>query len=201
MTPPLRYKHLMIDIETMGTDRKAPVLAIGAVPFQLHREHCAIAPSGHHWEIRLTLEANEQIGRRANPATVEWWLRQSDAARAALLAEPRCDSATDFAVEFLRRIENDPVLDLGELHLWAKPPQFDIVILQDFLDDALPAFSEWPAPQRLERDSRPLIDLAKAMGWNDCFPAPVVEHGALSDAVEQAEQVVRIWRRATGWCS
>jgi len=195
MTPPLRYKHVMIDIETMGTSHSAPVMAVGIVPFQLHREQCAVSPRELHREMRMSLQANIDAYRDVDGDAVEWWLRQSDAARAALLREPRLGSALELA-EHLVLALRAPHLDPDELHVWAKPPQFDLEILRNLLEGRSVA---WPCSLRLERDSRPLIDLAKVAGWEDCFPAPAVEHDALSDAVEQAEQVVRIWRRVQGW--
>jgi hypothetical protein len=191
----------MLDIETMGTDRRAPVLAVGLVPFQLHREECAVAPDWMHFEARLTLEENRRAGRNIDPATVEWWLQQSDAARTALLQEPRFTSIYEFGETVVRYLEKSEFLaEPKELHVWAKPPTFDCEILRDLLGDALPLEEKpWSPAHRLERDCRPLIDLAKLQGWADCFPEPSNKHSALADATAQAEQVVRIYRRVMGW--
>lgn len=194
MSAPVRWKHVMVDIETMGTDRDAAVLAIGVVPFNLHREACLVALPFEMWVGRTSLAANLALGRAVDGSTIEWWLRQSDAARAALLVEPRYLSVHQMASS-LRSFLVCGLMD-PDLHVWAKPPQFDLEILRSLFKDVV---VDWPCSRRLERDSRPLLDLAKLNGWDECFPSPTVEHGALEDAVEQAEQVVRIYRRINGW--
>src|SRR5258708_3962229 len=87
------WRHVMVDIETMGTSRRAPVMAIGLVPFQLHSEQCKIAQRETWAEFRVSLADNLAVDRIVDGETVEWWLRQSEAVRTALVAEPRQDAA------------------------------------------------------------------------------------------------------------
>lgn len=70
--------HIMIDLETMGTRPDAPIIAIGAVAFDVDSD----------WEwrtfyINVDLQSAVTTGAKIDPSTVMWWLQQSKEARAA----------------------------------------------------------------------------------------------------------------------
>ena len=66
---------IMIDIETLGTSTKCPVISIGAVAFDLNQIR---------GQFYVALDIKDQIdsGKRLVDAdTIKWWLSQSGAAK------------------------------------------------------------------------------------------------------------------------
>lgn len=198
MTAPSRWLNIMVDIETIGHGPTAPVLAVGLVPFQIHPELCIVAPRSEWVEVRCTLRANVAAGRVADPATVEWWLAQSKAAQEALLREPRHDHLGGFALAIAEAVRTtNPRSD--DVFVWAKPPQYDLVALRGLMEQCS---VDVPWHHRNEQDLRTLARAAKAAmasgrdGWQEVFEVTCeLEHSAVADAAEQAEQVVRFHRR------
>jgi len=182
-----KMKHVMIDIETMASSRDAAVISIGLAEFI--PETCTIA---RVLEVRNTLEVQMDLGRRFDPGTMEWWLRQSPAAQKQLLNAPRFTNAAAMMTkvyEFLHEISSSQ-WDLG---LWAKGPSFDLVICRDLAEQVK---VKWKGHYSREYCVRTILALAKSYGWDDILAmAPEVAHGALSDAVHQANQVMAVMKR------
>jgi len=70
-------QHVMVDIETLGTRPGDIILSIGAVKFSVEE--------GIKGEFYVTIntESCKAAGLRAQKSTLEWWSKQSDAAREA----------------------------------------------------------------------------------------------------------------------
>lgn len=70
-------KHVMIDIETLGTRPGDTILSIGAVKFSVD--------GGIEEEFHLTIDAEscKAAGLKAQKSTLKWWGEQSAEARAA----------------------------------------------------------------------------------------------------------------------
>lgn len=69
-------KHVMIDLETMGTTANAVILSIGAVAFDLESDE--ISDDGFYASI--SIDSNLDYGRRIQEDTLLWWLKQPAAA-------------------------------------------------------------------------------------------------------------------------
>lgn len=186
MTTPTGFPELMIDIETMGMEPDGAVLAIGAVPFCIHKEKMTLAPRWDWFDARITLLANTAEGRSIRPATVEWWLSQSKEAQEALLREPRYSDLQDVRRDFI-----EFVLRHRCESAWAKPPAFDLEILRHLFG------TTWPFHNSAERDVRTVLAGARAFGWNDVLDPQIegTKHEAVYDAHVQAVQVVRYMDR------
>ena len=65
-------KHVMIDLETLGTVADAAILSIGAVRFDLDSD--AIDDQGFYASV--SLDSNSEYKRRIQENTLIWWLRQ-----------------------------------------------------------------------------------------------------------------------------
>ena len=180
-------KHVMIDIESMGTEHGSAVISIGLVEFDPKT-----GTIGRKLEVRNTLEAQRVIGRKFDPSTVEWWLRQSTEAQQALLAKPRHDTAASMMKEvdtFLHSISSSP----WELGLWAKGPSFDLVMLRDL---AAQVDVRWKGHFSREFCVRTMLMIAQANAWDDILAMePEVAHGALSDSIHQARQMMEVMKR------
>lgn len=72
--------HIMLDLETMGTRPNAPIVSIGAVAFDSTGESALFYRT-------VSLRSSVESGAVIDPNTVEWWLQQSDDARAALVGD------------------------------------------------------------------------------------------------------------------
>jgi len=178
--------HVMIDIETMGSQHNAAIISIGL---------CEFDPAkgiGRTLEVRNTLEAQRAAGRHFDPGTVEWWLRQSPEAQAQLLAKPRFDDAAQMlraANTFVKEANSSQ----WNRNVWAKGPNFDLKLIRSLCDDLE---IKWSGHYSREYCVRTMLMIAKANGWNDILEMePGIAHGALSDAIHQAEQVMEVMRR------
>lgn len=77
-------KDLMVDLETLGTGNKAPIISIGARWFDLETK-----TKGN--EIYIVLDIADQIDskvRFADASTFKWWLSQGNAAKAVFKDNP-----------------------------------------------------------------------------------------------------------------
>lgn len=186
MTTPTGFPELMIDIETMGMAPDGAVLAIGAVPFCIHKEKMTLAPREDWFSKRITLQANLDEGRTIWADIVEWWLWQSKEAQEALLLGPRYNDLQDLRCDFIEFV----TLHRCE-YVWAKPPTFDLAILSHLFG------TTWPFRYNAQRDVRTLLSCAKVFGWNDVLDPQIdgTKHDALYDAHVQAVQVVRYMDR------
>jgi len=71
--------HIMIDLETMGTRPDAPIIAIGAVSFDVDTDWV-----WRTFYVNIDLQSAVSAGAKIDPSTVMWWMKQSDEARRLL---------------------------------------------------------------------------------------------------------------------
>jgi len=161
---------VMIDIETMGTTPGSAILSIGAVMF---------GPSGlgETFYAPIALASCTAAGLTIDPDTVAWWMKQSDAARAAAFR----DDAQHLAVVLARFM---CWLELMEAeHPWCHGANFDAPLLEAAYRACgmTPPWKFWNV-----RDTRTLYELAHVK----VDRARGVHHTALDDALAQAEAAV-----------
>jgi hypothetical protein len=167
----------MVDLETMSTRTNAAIASIGAVIFNPLDNTLDNCPT--FYQV-VCLESNDKDGRHFSGSTISWWLKQSEAARAALLTD-----SLPLHTSLMRL--NVFIAQHRPLLVWANSPSFDCAILKG-------AYAHhhmtWPFDYWKERDLRTLKDIAYPNG-----DAPKcqrgVAHGALDDALAQAELVQR----------
>jgi hypothetical protein len=164
--------HVMIDLETMGTRPDAPIIAIGAVAFDgdaIRREFYA----------NVDLGSSVNSGAQIDASTVMWWLKQSDAARAAL-TEGEAYSLVGALTELSNWIDWGPIKGV-----WGNGATFDNVILrQSYVRTAVPC--PWPFWQ--DRCYRTV----KSMYPDVAMVRSGTHHNALDDARTQAEHLLGI---------
>lgn len=111
--------HVMLDLETMGTASDAPIIAIGAVAFN---EQGVI--TGADFYRQVSLHSAIAAGTRIDPATVIWWMKQSDDARSKFFdneeAPQLFDALTEFS-EWFRKVNGR--------QLWGNGAAFDNMLL------------------------------------------------------------------------
>ncbi len=171
-------KHLMIDLETMSLRADAAIVQLAGVIFDP-----TTGELGAEFNEHVTLD--EGSGH-IDPSTVRWWLRQGDAARAALEEGQRASSSLGTVLEAFARWyrESMPVA------IWSHGATFDIPILAA----ACERFSVYvPWDFRSARDTRTLFDLV-GKKLEELAPREGTHHNALDDAKTQALAVSAAYR-------
>jgi len=169
--------ELMVDLETMGNRPGCPVIAIGAVYF---------GPKGLGEEFYEVIDLEDAVreGAVMDASTVLWWMKQSDAARAAFArkGKPLREVLEAFA-KFCK----------PGTKLWGNGAAFDNTILASAY-----AMCGMDAPwkfwddrcYRTMKNIAPKVELPKLEGF--------VAHHALWDAKLQAEHLRSILNRIKG---
>jgi exodeoxyribonuclease VIII len=169
--------NLMIDLETLGTDPSAPIIAIGAVFFDPKTGKLGA-------EFSATIDFESACERRTpSDSTIKWWLVQSSDARAKVLrGEQHMVTAlrdfTNFVDENIKRSNVKP---------WGNGATFDISMLEDCFK-----CYDLPTPWKYYnvRDVRTIVDLGKMKGFDrDDIEFEGTPHVALDDAKHQARYV------------
>lgn len=170
--------HVMVDIETMSTKTNAAIVSIGACAFDIDNQNEEIT---RKFEVQVSLQSNQNEGRDISASTVEWWLRQSPEAQAALFKDPVVNLRQGITM-FRMWVQN---LRPKAVRVWAKDPDFDTVILKTAFDQ----FREiWPFEYWASRSVRTITELAYPNG-DEPNTRVGVHHSAADDAVTQALMV------------
>lgn len=170
--------HIMIDLETMGTRPTAPILSIGAVAFD---------DGGMHKKFyrNVDLESTVEAGAIIEPATVMWWLTQSDDARAAL-TDDIVEPIEDVLEAFSLWATEQPIDGV-----WGNGATFDNVLLAEAYK-RLDMQTPWPFWKdrcyRTVKNMFPVIELER-IGTH---------HHALADAEAQALHLIEISKASGG---
>lgn len=164
-------KRVMLDIETLSTDKHAAVLSIGVAVF----DPAQGITYTNGWALRM-----DKIDGHINPATVKWWLQQEEVAREYSF---KGDALPLVAGNELMHV----LVDADEV--WANDPDFDCVILQHWWERTLKSIP-WLVSFRKYRSMRTLSMIAKAKGI-DVSSAYIstTAHNPIEDAVGQARAV------------
>jgi len=123
----LNAKHVMLDLETMGSGADAAIIAIGAVLF-FFAEKKVIDRFYQLIDLRSAVEMDGVI----DPSTVMWWLEQSESAR---LEVAKGDNLHINAAlqEFANWFYGIDVERVGDIRVWGNGSDFDNVILSSAL--------------------------------------------------------------------
>lgn len=177
-------KDVMIDLETLSTEPNACVLSIGACFFDIKTGdigaefHKHIDVGGRNDNVHISAD------------TVLWWLKQPEAARAAITQAKSvtllAQALTDLFI-FISKTKQPTV--------WSNGASFDLVILRTH-------YKRWgiSAPWQYwqERDTRTLVDIAKRITGTDASNtvrvAGDIKHDALADAIHQAQYISTAYR-------
>lgn len=167
------YNHVMVDIETLGVNPRAPIISIGACAFCV--KSGKIGKTFHRtveWDITRF---------QADVSTIRWWIRQAGDVREIILddnAPPIEEVLSDFSTFIANLQTTRSIPDF----FWANTPAFDFIILRNAFGvcRADPPWKFWQ-----ERCVRTIRD---RIVHNT---APTQAHNALNDAIAQAKDVIR----------
>lgn len=171
------FSDLSLDLETMGTQPGSAIVALGACFFDT-----ATSQIGEKFYRAIHLSTAVREGLAIDPATLMWWLRQSDAAREAIIFNTY--DIRQVLTEFAAWV--NLLCPKGSLRVWARGPSFDCSLLMAAYRacDIAPPWLYFN-----ERCHRTLT------ARNPSVPEPEREgtyHRADDDAVHQAKWLIAI---------
>lgn len=162
-------RHIMLDLETMGTAPGSAIVQIGAVEFSIYKV-------GDPLLITVSLESCVAAGMRIDPSTVMWWMRQSDAARQALLTDsvPIREGLQSFA----------DWVGKEKVCIWGDGAAFDNALLASAYRACRIALPWHYSCDRCFRTMKNVFPVERVVSE--------IEHNAAADAVAQAKQMQKI---------
>ena len=176
-------KHLMLDLETLGTTPDSAILAIGAVIFDPLTK--AIGPEFYQ---AIDVTSSSEFGK-IDPETIKWWMAQSYEAK-TVFSDKNASSLGDALQQFSQFVAAN---EGHELRVWGNGAGFDNVILA-YAYRACNMAIPWNF--RFDRDVRTIVELGtEILGINPKSNLRVrgVAHNALDDAKFQAKYVSDIY--------
>lgn len=169
-------EHCMLDLETMGNTTEAPIIAIGAVMFDIQNQIL-----GEEFYVVVDLESSVKCGGVMDASTVLWWMKQSDKARKAF--DQRGISIDLALTEFHVWLAEQGPTD--QLKMWGNGAAFDNVILAGAYRRA-----SQPVPWKFWNDR--CYRTIKALAPQVEFVRSGTAHNAADDAVSQAQHLLDI---------
>ena len=172
----MNLRHVMIDLETMGTTPNAAIVSIGAVIFD--PRYNIVSKDTFYTELDWRNQ-----GRHFEPSTREWWSKQSVIAKQVL---HRGTISLPDALEDLTFWLPDDV------RVWGNGPTFDISIPEDaFRQHKIDIpWKHWNI-----RDMRTAKDMFESQRGGLPMPKLNNNHNALQDAINQAQAVCKMWQK------
>ena len=109
-------KHVMLDLETLGTTPGCVVLSIGAVEFDLD------GVTGSSFYVNLLRDPQiKNYGLTTEASTIEWWSKQSDNVRNKLNSDQK--HPFDAIVQFSKWFQS-----VSAIYVWSQGLNFDVPI-------------------------------------------------------------------------
>lgn len=168
--------HIMIDLETMGTEPNAAIIALGAVVMDFKNQKI-----GACYYNTIDLASSVKAGGTMNPSTVLWWMQQSEEAR-KIFSFPGLPLETAlicFSMWVKEQSENSSVC------IWGYGASFDNVVLRSAY-----SYCGLPCPWGFRSDR---CYRTEAAIHPDILPVDVgIAHNALDDATAQAYHLMKI---------
>lgn len=168
------FNHVMVDIETMGTESYSSILSIGAVKFDINTGEC-----GDYFHKTISLESSLKLGLIINSQTLQWWLLNSNESKVALFEDANPIGVVLY--QFSQFITK-------EVEIWGNSARFDLGLLQNAYDKI---GTPIPWDFRKERCLRTLVSFKPEIKEN--FEYTNVKHNALDDCYNQIRYATKIW--------
>ena len=168
--------NIMLDLETVGTKSNAPIIAIGAVAFDMKEQKL-----GEEFYMVVDLQSAVDGGAVIDPKTFIWWMQQSYEARAAF---NRPGSRLSIALLAFDTYV-DQVCGRKNAQIWGNGSDFDNVILRE-------AYARLKMVEPWEFWNNRCYRTMKNIYPNVPLERTGIAHNALHDAKTQAEHLMRM---------
>ena len=173
-------RHVMIDIECLGTGDMPVVLSIGIMKFNPWADYREIPISQLQTKyLKPTFESCQEIGCEIDEDTLDWWAKQDPKVLDEAFSEDNRISIRKAMRELYRYC-------LGSTHYWGHGAIFDYNILEHV---ALKLQRGVPWRFYQVRDSRTVFDMANPERPDD------LKHHALHDCLSQVIGVQNVYRK------
>jgi hypothetical protein len=116
-------KHIMIDLETCGTDPNSVILSIGAQEFFIENGKVS-SNLGESFYVVIDFKTYDDRFT-IDPGTVLWWMQQSEEARKSIFMAP-----VKYTILEALNMFRDWCIKRGRTRYWSQGKDFDIVLLQ-----------------------------------------------------------------------
>jgi hypothetical protein len=151
-------RHVMLDIETLGTRPGSAILSIAAVAFDFDAGMAVNYPAGDasvgEFMVTIDLKSNIEANMHLNASTALWWMKQEDAL-VNWVAAPKV--ALSLALDSFSKYIELLTVEGTEVFVWGNSNRFDMGLMEaayQALDKKIP----WKF--RNERDVRTLVGFA-----------------------------------------
>jgi hypothetical protein len=117
-----RERHIMLDIETLGTTPGSVIVSLAAVEFDLYSGNI-----GATFHQRVSIQSCLDLGMTVDAGSLTFWLRQPEEARKEVYEKPRAALPVvlkDFSA-WLNGLDSNP----DNLRIWGNSSDFDCAIL------------------------------------------------------------------------
>lgn len=173
-------KHVMIDIETLGTKPGSIILSIGAVAFDLDTGATDIT-----FYREIDPNSSQDAGMKLDFDTVKWWITKSAKAQQAIINN-KGNKLTNVLIDFstwLHYVDE-------EIYLWGNSARFDLGLIQGAYEVlGMPI----PWNHYNELDVRTIVYFGREIKQR--MPFSGVKHNALDDCFHQIKYVCEIYRQ------
>lgn len=165
-------KHIMIDLESLGTRADSVILSLGAVKFDLSSDK--IDDKGFYASI--SIDSNTDLGRRIQEDTLLWWLKQDIAAQSVFHEEKT--TLAQALEDFSDWVGTD------DYEVWSNGADFDLPMVAHAY-----AQIQMETPWKFWASNcfRTYKKLPGAKAIASGVPFSGVKHNALADAFHQAQ--------------
>jgi hypothetical protein len=171
-----KYKHLMIDIETLGTKPYCVVLSIAAVEFDIET-----GKTGKEFYERIDLKTSVNSKLQIDADTLQWWFNQSKEAQKELFinVKPLREVLTKLTTFCKKK----------GYKVWGNSARFDLGIIESLylIHKELVPWGKWS-----ELDVRTMSFLRPDIKKN--YTHEGVDHSALSDCYKQIGYTSKIYQ-------
>lgn len=173
----LSKKHVMVDIETLGTTCDSVILSIGACKF----DFTSGIDYNDTFYINIDPQSCKDVGMKIDQATVKWWSQQSKEAIAALKT-PKPVPVTEAIQGFCDWFKGD--------FIWCRG-MFDVPFLEYAykVTGVASPYKYWQAMDH--RTATTMLDVnfsAQRSGAAD-------HHNALGDAIAQTKTLIELFKK------
>lgn len=194
---------IIFDFETLSTDVKtAPIVSFGAIVGNWGDSVNDLRKNSFYHNVNASSQITD-YGLKPMQSTLEWWSKQSDAAKSVLNAKDKIDLR-----EVLNKFNEFCLKNnvTNETMVWIRAPHFDFSIISNLYEKVYG--KNWqkvfPLNHWKVRDTRTLCDIVYnvkngyAPNKQELFEAHnIIEHNAVDDCIKEYLQLNQYFSSGT----
>lgn len=176
-----RYPNVMIDIETLGTKTNCVIGSIGILEFDIRTGEIL-----SEYDVNVDFQSSLDAGLKVDGSTLQFWMSQSEEARAHFFRDPKpLAAALAYLEQFLDIVRDEE----RKVCIWSNSPLFDIVRLEESFT-AVGRKIPWKYWEHW--DVRSVSGLNPRVKGQHRKPSKETAHTPLEDCRNQVEYLVAV---------